>query len=177
MSTARHYRFILQHGLITGLIYITLYLISIYARLYIHVWSGILNYLIPSLYILIVLIRYRPSLPGAILKFSQAYKISFATMLVSTILFTFFTYWYLNYVNPAFIEEQMETVIQSYEEKGLEEEVYKTSLNFTRKMMTNFWLAVPLGIFFGAIINAIICLIIAAIAKKKVKTPSQKPES
>jgi hypothetical protein len=124
-----------------------------------------------------MLIRYRSTFPDGALKFSTAYRISFFTMLVSTIVFSFFSFYYLNHINPGLVDEQMETVLQSYEEKGLDEEVYSSSINFTRKMMTNFWLSVPLGIIFGAMINAIVSLIIAAIAKKEGEDPFAQTEA
>lgn len=174
MITPTPIRFIFKNGIIAGLIQMTIYLTGVYTGLYAHTWMGVLNYLIPFLYILLMLFRYRAALPGATLSFSMAYRISFFTTMLNTVLFSLLSFCYLNYVNPGLIDEQMDLVLQAYEEQGMDEEVYTKNIGFARKMMTSFWFSVPTAVFFGAVINAIVCLIMAAVIKKENEDPFEE---
>jgi predicted membrane protein len=118
-------------------------------------------------------IQYRDNLPGGFISFGKAFTSGFLIVLISAIIASLYTYIFLVFIDPAYlqkiIEQSMDDAQAKMVAKGLSEEQMEPALAMTRKFLNPTFMSI-IALVSSAIVGAILSLIAAAFLKKEDKS-------
>lgn len=112
------------------------------------------------------------SLAGHI-SFGKAFLSGFLIVLIASLVSSIYSYIFLTFIDPAYLERIIQQTMEQTEakmlEKGLSEEQMESALAMTRKFMSPLIISV-MAILTSALFGAILSLISAAFLKKEDKS-------
>ena len=164
---------IIRYGLIGGLIFVVYSLLGNligFSRPSAGIASVVLNGLISlAIYIglLVVAVRhFRDKENGGAITFGKAFMIGLGVALITAIINGLFTFIYVSYIEPDYLETTMRDMESLYESFGLTEDQMEEALKKARESMTPTAIlrnSVIYSLVFGSIVSAIV----AAIMKRQ----------
>jgi hypothetical protein len=118
-------------------------------------------------------VQYRNNYLGGYISFGKAFLSGFLIVLISALVSSIYSYVFMVYIDPAYLDKIIEQAMEKAEagmlEKGLTEEQMEPGLAMTRKFMSPVVMSV-MAILSSAFIGGIIALIAAAFLKKEDKS-------
>lgn len=99
------------------------------------------------------------------MSYGQGLGIGTLMALVSAVLSSIFTYFYVSFINAEYISNLREMTLQNYYESGMNEEMIETSMQYFDQWTTPTSMLI-MGIIIGVFAGFIVSLIISAITKK-----------
>ncbi len=160
-------KIILTYGFLLGLLTIVLQVISYVMDAHIdRPWWSTVILLAITIGVIVFGISVYKRENNSFLSLSQALKIGIGIALISSILITIFNFFFINYIDPNFIEKTLEFTRRQMEEAGtLTKEQIDASMEMTSRFMQPWIMnAISIlgGIFWGFIIS-----LIAGLAMRK----------
>lgn len=118
-------------------------------------------------------LQYRNNTLNGYISFGNAFLSGFFIILVAIVISTIYSYVFMTFIDPSFLEKIIEQSMEQAEakmlEKGLSEDQMEPALAMTRKMMSPVWMTI-MGLISNLIFGSIIALIAAIFTKKEDKT-------
>jgi len=118
-------------------------------------------------------LQYRNNSLGGYISFGQAFLSGFFIVLISMVIATLYSYVFMTFIDPSFLEKIIEQTLEQTEakmlEKGLSEDQMAPALEMTKKFMTPLWMTIS-GFLMNIIFGAIIAVVSAAFTKKENKS-------
>jgi len=118
-------------------------------------------------------LQYRNTTLGGYISFGNAFLSGFIIVLVASIVSSIYSYIFLTFIDPSYLERIIQQSLEQTEakmiEKGISEEQMEPALAMTRKFMSPIMMSV-MGILSSAFFGAILSLITAAFVKKEDKS-------
>lgn len=154
----------MQHGLILGVALIILSLILHFAGASLESWAKYVTWALMIGYLVYATKNYRDEHRGGFLSYGQGLGFGTLTSLITGVVSTIYTFLYVKFINPNFINEIMNKSYEEMLEKGMAEEQVEMALS-----MQEGWM-MPM-MFVGALVGTlfmgfIFSLIISAIFKR-----------
>jgi len=163
---------ITRYGVIGGLIFVVYGLLGNiigFARPSAGMMSLALNGLISlGLYIglMVIAIRhYRDNENGGVVTFGRAFLVGLGIALIVAVFNTLFSYIYMNFIEPDYLETTVREIESRYESLGMSEEQIETMMVEAQKNMSPGKMVIQ-GVLFSGIFGAIVAAIVAAIMKR-----------
>lgn len=117
--------------------------------------------------------QYRNVNLGGYISFGKAFLSGFLIVITASILSSLYTYIFLTFIDPGYLEKIIQVTMEQTEakmaEKGVPADQMEPALAMTRKFMNPAIMTV-MGILSSALFGAILSLISAAIIKKEDKS-------
>jgi hypothetical protein len=117
--------------------------------------------------------QYRNVYLGGYISFGKAFLSGFIIVLTAAILSSLYSYIFLTFIDPSYLEKIIQQTLEQTEakmaEKGVTADQMEPALAMTRKFMSPVMMLV-MGILSSAFFGAILSLISAAIIKKEDKS-------
>jgi hypothetical protein len=110
--------------------------------------------------------HYRDKKLGGFITYGQGLGVGTLIGVFAGILFAFFTYVYIKFIDTSFIEKQLEIVQSKLLTQGMSEDEVEKATEFSKKFMTPGVMFIS-SIFSYGLVAFIISLITAAILKKE----------
>lgn len=171
----------LKYGLILGLISIAINLVMYATGLFVQLQTGQnlglswgiggVSFLLTIALAVMACLEFRKQNNG-LMSFGQGFIIVFLAILISSALSSVFQAVYTGLVDPTLMDQVFEAQRQNFENQGLSEEQIETAQSFG-SFAKNPLFTLAVGIFSGAIIGAILALIISAIMKRDETVPKR----
>jgi hypothetical protein len=156
----------LNYGLIMAAVSIFLSLVFYFTNLYVNTWANYISMVIGLVVLFYLMVQYRKVVRGGFASFGQMYSMSFTSSMISIVIGVLFGLLLMNVIAPEMkdaillnVEERIMNnprIPESYLDQAIERA--QKSLEPGRQII--------FGIAGGALFNAILCLIVAAIVKK-----------
>lgn len=154
----------IKYGVINGLLAIIFFLILDFAGLTDNKYLNWVGIIISAVLIFLAQKEYLREGDGY-LNYGQGVGLGTLLSLVGATISSIFTFIYIKFINPAFLENLVEAQRMSMEEQGLSDDQIEQAMSISEKFMSPPMMLV-MGIIGGVIVGVIISLIISAINKK-----------
>jgi len=128
-------------------------------------WIPFLGLIVPVICIVQAAKLFRETEGNGFISFGETFRIGFVITSIGAFFGSIYHFLFLKFIDPSFIDFQMNQQLEKLQEKGLSEEMIDSQIQIASKFMTpiaQFGFAISFGILFGAIM----ALIMAAIVKK-----------
>lgn len=113
---------------------------------------------------------------GGFIEFGQAFSTGAMLVVVSTVITSIYTYFYMSIINPGLHDYIVQKELAKMEAKGQSQEQIDMAMPYIEKFTTPAISSVFILIF-GIILGIVIALIVAAIVKKPNPNPLDAPVS
>lgn len=154
-----------RYGLIYGIIAIAYFLILTMAD--IDMTQGFGRWgTVPIIIVMLILAhKYFKENGDGYMSYGQGIGIAFWLGLVSSAIYSFFTYIYMKFIDPSFITAIREKAIEDMEAQGQSQEQIDAAMKFV-EMFTNAEAMLFFGLLIGPLMVVIIALIISIFTQK-----------
>jgi hypothetical protein len=115
--------------------------------------------------ILVLGVKEYRELSGGFIPYGRAFLVAFLIAAISTVISVVLNYIYMNFLNPAAIETQLEMSRSIIEKFGLPEEAVEKSMEEAEKSLRSP-MSIVSGAIGGSIMGGIVSAIVAAVMKK-----------
>lgn len=161
------FKYGLYGGLASILVGLVLYLLDLtdYSKTGGGLLTMILSYSIIIVTPIFAILAYRQALGGYI-SFKNAFMAGFLTSLIMIVISSIWSYVFMSFVAPDIMTTIQEAQITQMEERGMTEEQIEQAQTMMGNFMKPGFMALS-ALFFGAILAAILNLILAAIFQRK----------
>ncbi len=154
----------LQYGVIAGVVMIIYGLILQLTGLIFESWASWINYIFLAAIIFLAHKKYKEEGDG-FLSFGQGLGIGFWISLVGGLISSVFSFIYITFVDPSFIETMLEKTRYNMEEQGMPDAQIDQAMAITENFM-NPGMMFVIGIVSLLFLGFILSLIVSAITKK-----------
>ncbi len=128
-------------------------------------WIQFLGLIIPIICIVQATKLFRETEGNGYNSFGQTFRLGFIITSIGAVIGGIYHFIFLKFIDPTFIDFQMNQQLEKLQERGLSEEMIDKQIQMTSKFMTPV-AQFGFAIVFGLLFSAIIALIMAAILKK-----------
>lgn len=115
--------------------------------------------------LMVLAVKQQRDLQGGFISFGSAFLVAFGVGFIVSIISTLFTFVYLNYIDPGYLDKIIADSQEMWERFNMNEEQMEAAREQTMRAGEPVYMLRQMG--FGAIFGAIISLIIGAVMKKK----------
>ncbi|MEQ8413579.1 MAG: DUF4199 domain-containing protein [Imperialibacter sp.] len=154
----------LQYGVIAGVVMIIYGLVLQLTGLVFESWASWINYIFLAVIIFLAHKKFKEDGDG-FLSFGQGLGVGFWISLVGGVISSVFSFIYITFVDPSFIETMMEKARYDMEEQGMADAQIDQAMAMTENFLNPgmmFVFGIVGVLFFGFILS----LIVSAITKK-----------
>jgi amino acid transporter len=156
----------IRYGLISGLISIAFFVIMNIAGMSTQEGPGRWIGLVITGVIIFLAHKYYKDNGDGFMTIGQGTGIGFWLGLISSVISSVFTYIYIKFIDPSFIQQILDKQREAFEQRQMSEDQIDQAMQMTEKFTTPE-VILGMGLFFGVIIVTIIALIIALFTQKK----------
>ena len=128
-------------------------------------WIQFFGIIVPIICIVQATKVFRETEGNGYNSFGQTFRIGFMITSIGAVIGGIYHFIFLKFIDPTFIDFQMNQQLEKLQEKGLSEEMIDSQIQMTGKFMTPI-AQFGFAIVFGLIFSALTALIMAAIIKK-----------
>ena len=104
------------------------------------------------------------------MSYGQGIGISFWISLISSVISSIFTYFYVKFIDLSYLTKMMDKQREAFEAQGMADQQIDQAMTMTARFMTPEWIVV-FGVVFGIIFTVIVALIITIFTQKKNPDP------
>ena len=163
---------VLRYGLIGGLVFIVWALIGILTGIsspgggFAMIGLNMVINLVLYVGLMVVAIRFhRDKELGGYISFGRAFGVAFLTALIAGLLSVVFSFIYMNYIDPEYLNSTVKEMEGMYERLGMNEEQIEAAMEQAAKSLTPSRMLTQ-GLIGQVIMSGIVGAIVAAIMKK-----------
>jgi ABC-type antimicrobial peptide transport system permease subunit len=156
----------MTYGLISGAVIIIYSLILFIAGQHMNKFLGWISYVILIGGMVYGTLEYRKKYQGGFMTFGQAFQSCFFIGLVAGVLGTIYMFFFVNYINPGFVNEVLEQAKTSMQDQNLTEDQMDAALQWTRKFTSPLLMTIT-SIVTYSIMSVVLGLIVALFLKKE----------
>jgi hypothetical protein len=159
----------MQFGLLTGLVLIVFSLIMFLAGVNEKSPFQFISYVLLAVMLFWGITNIRDRQLDGVMSYGKAFGTGFWIALFAAILVGIFTFFYLKYINPGFISQQLQAAEMKMQDKNMSQEQIAQAMKYAKTFSTPVVSAI-MALIWEVIIGTVFSLIIAIFAKREDKT-------
>ncbi len=158
----------MNYGLILGLALIVFHLIQYIMDVYKPpFWVSLINYIIIIGVIVYGTIKFRDDELGGNISYSKALGFGVLISLFSAIIYGFYFYILISFIDPAYMDSLFSIIEETYLESGMSEDQVEAAMGMVKKLQSPLFML--LSSIFGSVFMGTIFALITSIFLKKEK--------